>query len=521
MSTFKNFVQCRVTTPITAVADSIGLYAAVPPYSLPTEEGGLLVLTDSPNNPSKLEVISYTSRSALGLYGVTRGLEGTTALAWTGPVYCYQSLLAGEFKTLLDSKVDKAAGKQLSDENYTSPEKAKLAGIQAGAQVNAVSSVSGRTGAVTLAKGDVGLSNVDNTSDINKPVSTATSTALSGKVDKVTGKGLSENDYTIAEKTKLAGVASEATKNRADSENADKVHTHPWTEVTGQPVTATRWPTFAEVTGKPATYAPDAHTHPVSQVTGLGTAATRNVGTATGNVMEVGAFGAGHTFPATVIDANAIADQVGNRSGFYPYLLDSGSANTLYFYIYIQQLFFTGGNVTQIAYGYNIEATWVRYRFSNVWSPWVKHLTTSDLPITATRWPTAAEAGAAPTSHTHDYLPLTGGTLTGSLSVTGDITATGNVTAYSDIKLKENIELIPDALDKINTLHGYTYNRKDIKDSARHTGVIAQEVQKVLPEAVVEDEGGTLSVAYGNMVGLLIEAIKELKAEVDELKGVK
>ena len=104
MSTFKNFVQCRVTTPITAAANSIGLYAVVPPYTLPSEEGGLLVLTDSPSKPSKLEVISYTSRSALGLYGVTRGLEGTTALEWIGPVYCYQSLLAGEFKTLLDSK---------------------------------------------------------------------------------------------------------------------------------------------------------------------------------------------------------------------------------------------------------------------------------------------------------------------------------------------------------------------------------------------------------------------------------
>lgn len=63
---------------------------------------------------------------------------------------------------------------------------------------------------VTLAKGDVGLGNVDNTSDANKPVSTAQQTALDGKVDKVTGKGLSTNDYTTAEKNKLAefGAAS-------------------------------------------------------------------------------------------------------------------------------------------------------------------------------------------------------------------------------------------------------------------------------------------------------------------------
>lgn len=62
------------------------------------------------------------------------------------------------------------------------------------------------TADVTLVKGDVGLGNVDNTSDANKPVSTAQQTALDGKVDKVDGKGLSTNDYTTAEKTKLAGI---------------------------------------------------------------------------------------------------------------------------------------------------------------------------------------------------------------------------------------------------------------------------------------------------------------------------
>ena len=84
----------------------------------------------------------------------------------------------------------------------------KLAGIAAGAQVNTVTSVAGRTGAVTLTKTDVGLGNVDNTSDANKPISTATQAALDLKVDKVTGKGLSTNDYTTAEKTKLAGLSN-------------------------------------------------------------------------------------------------------------------------------------------------------------------------------------------------------------------------------------------------------------------------------------------------------------------------
>lgn len=68
------------------------------------------------------------------------------------------------------------------------------------------------TADVTLAKGDVGLGNVDNTSDANKPVSTAQQTALDEKVDKVDGKGLSTNDYTTAEKTKLAGIDEGAKK---------------------------------------------------------------------------------------------------------------------------------------------------------------------------------------------------------------------------------------------------------------------------------------------------------------------
>ena len=109
---------------------------------------------------------------------------------------------------------------------------------------------------------------------------------------------------------------------------------------------------------------------------------------------------------------------------------------------------------------------------------------------------------------------------------TGDFTATGNVTAYSDIKLKANIEIIPNALDKVMELSGYTFDRVDIKALGRQTGVIAQEVQRVLPEAVVVDidretREETLTVAYGQMVGLLIESIKELKHEIDELKASK
>jgi hypothetical protein len=108
---------------------------------------------------------------------------------------------------------------------------------------------------------------------------------------------------------------------------------------------------------------------------------------------------------------------------------------------------------------------------------------------------------------------------TGALTVTGDITAFGTI---SDIRQKENLQLINGALQKVNQLNGYTFNYKTDPDTAM-TGVVAQEVQKVLPEAVYETVNQangeeTLAVRHGNMVGVLIEAIKELTARVEYLE---
>jgi len=105
-----------------------------------------------------------------------------------------------------------------------------------------------------------------------------------------------------------------------------------------------------------------------------------------------------------------------------------------------------------------------------------------------------------------------------TINRSGDLTATGNVTAYSDISLKENIETIPNALDKVLSLRGVEFDRTDTPKKEHQIGVIAQEVEKVIPEVVLEDKG-IKSVAYGNLVGLLIESIKELKAEVNDLKA--
>ena len=71
----------------------------------------------------------------------------------------------------------------------------------------------------------------------------------------------------------------------------------------------------------------------------------------------------------------------------------------------------------------------------------------------------------------------------------------------------------------MQSINGVTFNRTDLNLGRKQTGLIAQELQKVLPEAVIETSDGTLAVAYGNVVGLLVEAIKELKSEIEVLKN--
>ena len=108
-------------------------------------------------------------------------------------------------------------------------------------------------------------------------------------------------------------------------------------------------------------------------------------------------------------------------------------------------------------------------------------------------------------------------TTSGGVSITGALTASGNVTAFSDVTLKKDIETIPNALDKVLGMRGVMFTVKDT--DVRSTGVIAQEIEEQLPEVVMTNDDGLKSVAYGNVVGVLIEAIKELKAEIEELKG--
>jgi hypothetical protein len=103
------------------------------------------------------------------------------------------------------------------------------------------------------------------------------------------------------------------------------------------------------------------------------------------------------------------------------------------------------------------------------------------------------------------------------LYVSGNIRATGTITANSDISLKKNLLKIENALEKVEQINGYTYEFK-ADDSKRHAGVIAQEIQTVLPEIVNTGNDGLMGVEYGNISALLIEAIKEQQVQIEELK---
>ena len=108
-----------------------------------------------------------------------------------------------------------------------------------------------------------------------------------------------------------------------------------------------------------------------------------------------------------------------------------------------------------------------------------------------------------------------------TLDSSGNFTANGNVGAYSDLALKEDIYQIENALEKVKKLRGVHFTRKENK--SKEIGVVANEVEKVVPELVDEHEdkelGTVKTMKYANTVGLLIEAVKDLSKQIEELKN--
>jgi hypothetical protein len=122
-------------------------------------------------------------------------------------------------------------------------------------------------------------------------------------------------------------------------------------------------------------------------------------------------------------------------------------------------------------------------------------------------------------------ITASGHILAAHITSSGDVVAAGDVVAYytSDLRLKDNVEVIQGSLDKIGGIRGVEFDWNEdspgwARERGHDVGVIAQEVQKVLPEVVQERKNGYLGVDYKRIVPLLIESVKELKQEVDDLK---
>ena len=159
----------------------------------------------------------------------------------------------------------------------------------------------------------------------------------------------------------------------------------------------------------------------------------------------------------------------------------------------------------------------------------------SDIRLTGGSWTGEFTSGIKIQPNTNDsYFQYQGGLYfrnpSGSNLISFDssanIVASGNITAYSDERLKENIQTINNALGICGKLRGVSYKWKDANTTS--IGVIAQEVEAVIPDIVLTNtykdpadgtETEVKSVDYGKIVGVLINAINELKAEVDALKG--
>jgi len=114
------------------------------------------------------------------------------------------------------------------------------------------------------------------------------------------------------------------------------------------------------------------------------------------------------------------------------------------------------------------------------------------------------------------------GSFTGNLNcvnlvASGDVTAGGDLISLSDIRVKENVQNLSDSLNKVTQMRGVSYNK--IGEQEEKIGFIAQELEEILPQVITETEDGYKHVAYGNIVPMLVEAIKELNAKIEKLEN--
>jgi hypothetical protein len=180
-------------------------------------------------------------------------------------------------------------------------------------------------------------------------------------------------------------------------------------------------------------------------------------------------------------------------------------------------------------YGNTVVGVYASTRLQGVWAMGDAYKLAADGSSSSNHYgiawshPNAGGSAARLTSHGM-LIQAAGNTWT---AISDSIWCIGDITAFSDARVKTNIEVIDNPLERLSKVRGVTFNRTDLEHKdKRYAGVIAQEMREALPEVVTEDGNGELSVSYGNTVSLLIESIKaqqvqieELKAEVKKLRG--
>jgi hypothetical protein len=179
------------------------------------------------------------------------------------------------------------------------------------------------------------------------------------------------------------------------------------------------------------------------------------------------------------------------------------------------------GNITQFAvpYGTPADRLAMRGRYSGSWTGWCEFITNTSATQTKSGSFISSTSLQAPIFYdsANNSFYLDPASTSTSLNVAGAIVAAGNITAYSDIRIKDEITPIENAVIKIGKIRGVTYKRKDLDNGVSYAGVIAQEIEQVLPEAIFGNED-IKTVDYNATIALLIQAVNEQQAYINTLE---
>ena len=503
---------------------------------------------------------------------------------------------SSDYATAAQGSTADSAQQPPSEGAFANGDKTKLDAIAAGAEVNVVDSVAGKTGVVTLVKGDVGLANVDNTADSAKPVSTAGQTALNLKADLAsptfTGTPLSTTPASNDSSTKIATTAY------VQGEITDLIGGAGAAFDTLLEISASIANGDSDVVALTSTVSGKLQKDQnLSDLTNNGTARTNlglgslatlstvNAATITDNSVgaaELNVTGNGTTAQylrsdgdgtftwATPTDTNTTysvgdggltavnftttrRDKLdGIATSANNYSLPEATATVLGgIELFSNTDQSVAANAVSATAGrtYGLQLNSAGQAVVNI--PWVDTNTNTTytagtgLTLTGTVFSNnitnnnqLTNGAGYITSYTDTnttYTAGTGVTLTGtSFSIgqsvgTGDtvqfgtVRATADIVAYysSDERLKDNMVPLAGALDKVKAMGGYEFDwnaKQDTYEVGEHSiGVKAQEVQAQYPDLVKERGDGYLAVDYVKLTAVLIEAVKELSAKVDEL----